>query len=185
MSKYSVLKGLSKLLPSGEKALIDEGDDIIRALQGLDERMIESGVSQRDATNRAHNIKKQLGKDLYPRDKMDYEERKHLMKELSDKLYPNRFDSPRTVGHYHFPEEFDRYVDPEEIAQLSKQYRDNERDAREAISKKLSILRDLEKTNPLFKREQIEDDYRPSYDEVSKRFKNIRSALKAMEGKKN
>lgn len=196
MSKYSILKGLTKLLPSGEKAVIGEGDDIIRALQALDERQIESALSQRDAYSRAYDIKKQIGKKLYPREEMDYAERKPKLAELSRKFHTfndgkdliklfDRIDSPRTVGAYHFPEEFDRYVDPEEIAQLSKQFRDNEEEIGKSITERLGILRELEKNNPEFRfAEQIKDDPVADYNEVSKRFKNIRSSLRDVERKK-
>lgn len=191
MSKYSVLKGLTKLLPTGEKALIGESDDIIHALKALDERFIENAVSRQDAVSGASDVRQKLAEKLYPRDVMDYAERKSKLAEfrkktdLEDRLpmLLARWDSPRTIGTYHFPKELDDHLNPEEIAKLSKQYKDTDTDMVKAFSERMAILRELEKNNPGFKYEQVEDDPHAIFDEVSKRFKNIKRQLKKSEKK--
>lgn len=198
MSKYSPLIGLIKeILPSGERVLVREGDDIINTLRGLDERMIENEVSKLDAFRRAHEIKSDLRKSLYPSDKYSLEERRPLTRELSRKLDTfttrsdlpelfDRMDSPRSVSSYYFPEEFDKYISPEEIAELSSQHKSNQADQFKAAREKDKLKMQLFEQNP-----ELSDNYDefyqafkdPSSDIARERFEKIRAALKAMENK--
>lgn len=190
MSKYDILKGLVKeILPTGEKVLVHEGDDLLRSLHGLDERMIENMVSKRDASNRAHKIKGDLRKSLYPIDEYSLQERRPLTQELSRKLDAfnggddilkvfDRINSPRTVGSYHFPEEFDKHINPDEIAELSKQYNASNTDFDDALLERKAIMDKLRESNP----KSIYLQSYPSFDDfdeiADKRFKNIRASLK-------
>jgi hypothetical protein len=180
MSKYSILKGLTKLLPSGEKALIDEGDDIIRALKGLDERQIESFVSEKDAKKRAEAIAQKVIDDLAPRDISSPKERRAMYTKFGSWHGPR--ESPRAVDTTFFPEEFDRYIDPEEIFQLSKQFRDSKDELFKLAGEKDAMLSNLSKLNP----GKIPDELSSTLhneDVANERFKKIMRQLKKSEKK--
>jgi hypothetical protein len=198
MSKYSKLIGLAReILPSGERVLVNEGDDFLRALRELDERHIESEVSKMDAFNRANQIKKDLKNRMYPREEFSsLVERRPKTRELSSKLdafkYPDlesTLDSPRNVGSLYFPKEFDDYVDLDEIAQLSKQYGDNFSEQLNIARNKNELRNKLSKLNPDVNYGDIYDvlnDARmfgDEYDIAKERFNKIRGALKDKERK--
>ena len=184
MSKYKALLGLAKeVLPSGERVLIREGDDILRSLKNLDERDIENLVSEMDARSRARDIKKDVIEKVSPSPEIRVPERMKIRKEFHTP--DTNYDESRAIGGIYFPKDYDSYLNLDEINQLSKQYGDSLVDSSRIASEKRDVLHKLRRLNP-----QV-DDY-PMYEALTngiipsdemqsiarERFKKIRDAMK-------
>jgi len=191
MSKYKALLGLAKeVLPSGERVLVHEGDDLLRGLQGLDERMIENIVSEMDARSRARDIKKGLIEKVAPSPEVRVPERMKIRKKFrTDDMSAEdmRNNASRIVGATYFPEEYASHLNSDEIGQLSSQYNDSFKDFLNARQQRSDIRSKLGQLNP----EQADLIYdtinTPSlfsydgdqyYDVAKERFKKIRDAMK-------
>ena len=184
MSKYKALLGLAKeVLPSGERVLIREDDDILRTLQGLDERRIENIVSQMDAHSRAKGIKDEILEKVAPYGESSLKQRSQARKDFNTP--DTEYDRSREIGYTYFPKKYDEHLNLDEIAELVKQYDDNLRDTTKVATQKTGIMRKLRKLNPnvdsypLY--EALTDGIIPSDEMQSiarERFKKIRDAMK-------
>lgn len=192
MSKYNKLLGLAReLLPSGERVLVREGDDLLRALHGLDERTIENTVSQMDALHNANTIRRNLRKKLVD-DSLPYSERKAMRRQLQNDLSigPLIEDPTREVGMVYFPPEYDKHLNLDEVRDLSKQYKDSLDDTFKVDRERDIIRRKLQDLNPdsdlyhVFDNDDLKsyldyDKYGQATDSVARqRFKKIRDAMK-------
>ena len=186
MSKYSKLLGLVReVLPTGEKVLVKEGDDLLRQLHGLDERAIENSVSKIDAIHNAGNLKQELRKKLLSGD-LSRDERKAIRKQLYDNIYPEQpiEDPTRKIGSKYFPPEYDKHVNVDEVRALSNQLSNAYNDAY-AVDRERNMLRHkLQELNPdsdlysTLGNSDLSDEI--SLDSPSwMRFKKIRDAMKA------
>lgn len=175
MSKYKALLGLAKdVLPTGERVLVHEGDDLLRALHGLDEREIESMVSQMDAIQQAARVKRDLINKLAPNSRL---ERMEIRKKFNDSYMNN---SPISVGGINFPEEYASHLDPEEVELLSKQWKNNVAEERNAVNDRFKLRRKLQELNPDEYENIFDATHRPGLGSIAEeRFQKIRDAMKA------
>lgn len=179
MSKYDILKGLVKeILPSGEKVLMHEGDDLFHTLHGLDERMIENLVSKRDAYANARDASNELQKRLWALPQNRGKSAEQFAEEFAEKTKPNFWDmnvltgkDPHTIKDFHFPKEYEEHFNPDQISQLSSQYKNAGLDYHDALVEKLKTL----DRQGLYGATVDEDALERIADE---RFKKIRAALK-------
>jgi hypothetical protein len=174
MSKYNKLLGLAKeVLPSGERVLVREGDDLFRQLKGLDDREIETIVSEMDAIVRAGQIKRDLINKLAPDSSS---ERMNIRKKFNDSYMTG---SPLSVASINFPEEYASHLDPEEIDLLSKQFKNNATEQRKVFSERHGLQRNLNELNPTEFHNIFDSTHSFELNDIAKeRFKKIRDAMK-------
>lgn len=182
MSKYNELSTILKYVRPKE-GVLREGDDLIRALQGLDERQIESLVSQMDAQERARDIKFSILNKVAPYGSNSIKKRMALGDKFNAYNIPDdelARNNSRAVGIYYFPEaeEIASHYDPEEVKALSKQYFDNSKEGNDAFAEQLNLRGQLQQAYPNIVINDVIPNAFSNYDVAKERFKKIRDAMK-------